>query len=149
MKRLILCCDGTWNKADQEENGVPCPTNVVKIGYRVAMRDGAIPQIVYYDQGVGSGNILDRYTGGAFGEGLKITSTTPTVFVANYEPGDELFSSASAAVRSRRAASAAWCVNAACSGANSSSTIATPSPCTARTPPHRPSRHKVQEGLFR
>jgi len=29
MKRLILCCDGTWNSADQENDGVPCPTNVV------------------------------------------------------------------------------------------------------------------------
>ena len=39
MKRLILCCDGTWNSADQERNGTPCPTNVVKLGYRVAKRD--------------------------------------------------------------------------------------------------------------
>ena len=92
MKRLILCCDGTWNKADQEDNGVPCPTNVVKLGYRVAKRDGAIPQIVYYDQGVGSGNILDRYTGGAFGEGLEDNIHDAYRFlVANYEPGDELF----------------------------------------------------------
>ena len=92
MKRLILCCDGTWNKADQEDNGVPCPTNVVKIGYRVAKRDGTTPQIVYYDQGVGSGNILDRYTGGAFGEGLEDNIHDAYRFlIANYEPGDELF----------------------------------------------------------
>ena len=92
MKRLILCCDGTWNKADQEDNGVPCPTNVVKIGYRVSKRDGAIPQVVYYDQGVGSGNILDRYTGGAFGDGLEDNIHDAYRFlVANYESGDELF----------------------------------------------------------
>ena len=36
MKKIVLCCDGTWNSADQESNGVPCPTNVVKLGYRVA-----------------------------------------------------------------------------------------------------------------
>lgn len=30
MKRLVLCCDGTWNGADQERDGAPCPTNVVK-----------------------------------------------------------------------------------------------------------------------
>ena len=91
MKRLILCCDGTWNKADQEDNGVPCPTNVVRISCRIAKRDGDIPQIIYYDQGVGSGNILDRYSGGAFGQGLEDNIHDAYRFlVANYEPGDEL-----------------------------------------------------------
>jgi len=74
MKRLILCCDGTWNSADQEVNDVPCPTNVVKIAYRIAKRDGAIPQIIFYDQGVGTGNLVDRVSGGAFGEGFIITT---------------------------------------------------------------------------
>ena len=92
MKRLILCCDGTWNQADQESNGIPCPTNVVKIGYRIAKRDGTILQILYYDQGVGTGNVLDRYSGGAFGEGLEDNIHDAYRFlVANYEPKDELF----------------------------------------------------------
>lgn len=92
MKRLILCCDGTWNTADQEENGEPCPTNVVKISYRIAKRDGDIPQIIYYDQGVGSGNILDRASGGALGAGLEANIHDAYRFlVANYEPGDELY----------------------------------------------------------
>ena len=92
MKRLILCCDGTWNKADQESNGVPCPTNVVRISCRIAKRDGGIPQIIYYDQGVGSGNVLDRFSGGAFGEGLEDNINDAYRFlVANYEFGDELF----------------------------------------------------------
>jgi len=46
MKRRVVCCDGTWNSADQERNGVPSPTNVVKIAYRVAKRDGATPQVI-------------------------------------------------------------------------------------------------------
>lgn len=92
MKRLILCCDGTWNRADQEHDGAPCPTNVVKIAYRIAKRAGAIPQIIYYDQGVGTGNVLDRYSGGALGEGLEDNIHDAYRFlVANYEPGDELF----------------------------------------------------------
>lgn len=92
MKRLILCCDGTWNSADQEKNGAPCPTNVVKLGYRVAKRDGGIPQLIYYDQGVGTGNTLDRMTGGAFGDGLEENIHDAYRFlVANYEPGDELY----------------------------------------------------------
>ena len=92
MKRLILCCDGTWNSADQERNAVPCPTNVVKLGYRVAKRDGDIAQLIYYDQGVGTGNTLDRLSGGAFGEGLEANIHDAYRFlVANYEPGDELY----------------------------------------------------------
>ena len=34
MKRLIVCCDGTWNRADQRS-----PTNVVKLKAAVAKRD--------------------------------------------------------------------------------------------------------------
>lgn len=92
MKRLILCCDGTWNSADQESNHTLCPTNVVKIAYRIAKRDGDIPQIIFYHQGVGTGNVLDRYSGGAFGEGLEDNIHDAYRFlIANYEPGDELY----------------------------------------------------------
>ena len=92
MKRLILCCDGTWNKADQEDHGEPCPSNVVKIAYRVAKREGDTLQIIYYDQGVGTGNSVDKATGGAFGEGLEANIHDAYRFlVANYEVGDEIF----------------------------------------------------------
>lgn len=94
MKRLILCCDGTWNSADQAHDGVPCPTNVVKLGFRVAKRCKAdnVPQIVHYDEGVGTGNSLDRLSGGALGRGLEENIHEAYRFlVANYEPGDELF----------------------------------------------------------
>jgi uncharacterized protein (DUF2235 family) len=93
MKRIVLCCDGTWNKADQESNGVPCPTNVVKLGYRIAKRDAkGTAQILYYDQGVGTGNPVDRFSGGAFGDGLEDNIHDAYRFlVANYEEGDELY----------------------------------------------------------
>jgi len=92
MKRLALCCDGTWSRADQERHGRPCPTNVVKIAYRIAKRDGATPQIVYYDQGVGTGGGLDRLTVGAFGDGLEGNIHDAYRFlVANYETGDEIY----------------------------------------------------------
>ncbi|HEX6266363.1 MAG TPA: DUF2235 domain-containing protein [Burkholderiales bacterium] len=93
MKRLVLCCDGTWNRADQEHDGAPCPTNVVKLAYRVAKRDPAgTPQIIFYEQGVGTGNALDRFSGGAFGDGLEDNILDVYRFlVGNYEPGDEIF----------------------------------------------------------
>jgi uncharacterized protein (DUF2235 family) len=92
MKRLILCCDGTWNSADQASNGVPCPTNVVGTAFRVAKRGGEILQIVYYDQGVGTGNLIDRLSGGAFGQGLSDNIYDAYRFlIANCESGDEIF----------------------------------------------------------
>lgn len=93
MKRVVICCDGTWNTADQENEGAPCPTNVVKLAYRVAKRgrDG-VSQVIYYDQGVGTGNAIDRYTGGAFGDGLEENIHDAYRFlVANYEPNDEVY----------------------------------------------------------
>ena len=92
MKRLIICCDGTWNSADQRQGTTPCPTNVVNVAFRTANRDGATLQLTYYDQGVGTGNILDRLTGGAFGSGLEDNMHDAYRFLmANYELGDELF----------------------------------------------------------
>ncbi|HXM82513.1 MAG TPA: DUF2235 domain-containing protein [Burkholderiales bacterium] len=92
MKRLVLCCDGTWNSADQERDGVPCPTNVVKIAYRIAKRDAAALQVIYYDQGVGTGNFFDRLTGGAFGDGVEANIYDVYRFlIGNYERGDEIY----------------------------------------------------------
>jgi uncharacterized protein (DUF2235 family) len=93
MKRIVICCDGTWNRADQvRKDGKPCVTNVVKIAVRIAKRDGDTLQIVYYDQGVGTGNPLDKLSGGAFGEGLEDNIHDAYRFlVANYELGDEIY----------------------------------------------------------
>src|SRR5919112_1185335 len=92
MKRLILCCDGTWNTADQQKDGEACPSNVVRLAYRIAKRDGDIPQITFYDQGVGTGNWVDRLSGGAFGNGLEDNIHDAYRFlVGNYESGDEIY----------------------------------------------------------
>src|SRR2546422_1088211 len=64
MKRLIVCCDGTWNWPDQKGG----PTNVVKTVRAILPSDSrGVPQVVSYDVGVGTGNILDRVAGGMFG----------------------------------------------------------------------------------
>lgn len=93
MKRIVLCCDGTWNRADQEHRGKPCPTNVVKVAYRIAKRsEDGTQQVIYYDQGVGTGNLVDRAVGGAFGEGLEANMNDAFRFlIGNYEEGDELY----------------------------------------------------------
>lgn len=93
-KKLVICCDGTWNTADQvtPKTGAPCVTNVIKLAVRVAKDDGTIPQVIYYDQGVGTGDILDKVVGGMAGEGLDANINDAYRFlIANYEPGDELY----------------------------------------------------------
>lgn len=87
MKRLVFCFDGSWNRLDAD-----CPTNVVLIAesVRPTARDST-PQIVYYDEGVGTGR-WDRFRGAIFGVGLLTNLVEAYRFlIFNYEPGDEIF----------------------------------------------------------
>ncbi len=91
MKRLVVCCDGTWNKPDNQTI-----TNVEKIARTVQSDSGATggsSQFVYYVSGVGAGSYAaDRILGGAFGFGLFHNVIACYRFLAqNYEPGDEIF----------------------------------------------------------
>lgn len=91
MKRLVICCDGTWNTPDQAKEGHPCPTNVTKLALGVAESDGNVAQRLYYHRGVGSYG-RPRIRGGAFGVGLSRDVRRAYRFIVdNYEPGDELF----------------------------------------------------------
>ena len=87
-RRLIVCSDGTWKTAE-----VKCPTNVVKMARAIVPVDPRnVPQIVFYDPGVGTGTVLDRFTGGAFGRGLSNNVKDAYRFlVHNHSPGDQLF----------------------------------------------------------
>ena len=86
-KRLVVCCDGTWNFPDQQ-----CPTNVTKVALAVAPADSTgTEQRTFYHRGVGS-NRWERIRGGAFGFGLsRDVCDTYRFLVQNYQPGDELF----------------------------------------------------------
>ncbi|MET0929184.1 MAG: DUF2235 domain-containing protein [Aeromicrobium sp.] len=91
MKRLVVCCDGTWNKPDS-----PSITNVEKIARTVQSDPRAtrgVHQFVYYVGGVGTGGYkADDLLGGAFGFGLFRNVIACYRFLAqNYEPGDEIF----------------------------------------------------------
>lgn len=91
-KRLVLCCDGTWNTPDQVSKGRPCPTNVTKLALAVAdtAEDGT-KQCLFYHRGVGTSR-WDRLIGGAFGFGLsRNVKDTYRFIVETFEPGDELF----------------------------------------------------------
>ena len=92
MKRIVICCDGTWNRPDQVHDGAVCASNVTKIARCIPPVDSSgIQQLVFYDKGVGTGK-FDRLCGGAFGWGLKRKIFDAYSFlVVNYTPGDELF----------------------------------------------------------
>jgi uncharacterized protein (DUF2235 family) len=92
MRRLVVCCDGTWNRPDQLSGGVAAPTNVAKIALAVAERDPAgVDQLLYYEPGVGTRR-FERIRGGAFGFGLSRNVRDCYRFIVeNYRPGDELF----------------------------------------------------------
>jgi uncharacterized protein (DUF2235 family) len=91
-KRLVICCDGTWNTPDQKTDGKPTPTNVAKVALALAPTDlGGREQRLYYHRGVGTTR-KERLRGGAFGAGLfRDVCDTYRFVVQNYEPGDELF----------------------------------------------------------
>jgi uncharacterized protein (DUF2235 family) len=92
VKRLVICCDGTWNKPDQAAGDRPCPTNVTKLARAVADRDGdGTEQRLLYHIGVGN-RPGERLSGGAFGVGLsRDVKDAYRWIVENYDPGDELF----------------------------------------------------------
>lgn len=87
-KRLVICFDGTWNTPDKSAN----VTNVVKLLRAVAVQDGDISQISFYDRGVGTGGPLDSIAGGASGKGLTRNMVDGYRFLANnYAEGDEIY----------------------------------------------------------
>ncbi|MBL1077862.1 DUF2235 domain-containing protein [Nocardia sp. 2] len=93
MKRLVVCCDGTWKA--ESSNTV---SNIVKIAQTVCLtgsdRDGnTVGQRVYYISGPGArGFTTDRLLGGAFGLGLEANlSSAYWQLALNWEPGDEIY----------------------------------------------------------
>jgi uncharacterized protein (DUF2235 family) len=98
MKRLVICCDGTWQSLQKTAN----PTNIFKIAQAIkpVSQSGSqeIEQVVYYDHGVGSGDLTgqvdlgERISGGAFGKGIDHKIQDAYFFLCeNYVPGDEIY----------------------------------------------------------
>jgi Uncharacterized alpha/beta hydrolase domain (DUF2235) len=91
-KRLVICCDGTWNAPDSAH-----VTNIEKIARTISTAviegDPPVQQLVLYLHGVGSsGYLADRLLGGAFGYGLFDNIRAAYRFLAlNYDEDDEIF----------------------------------------------------------
>ncbi|MEW6495923.1 MAG: DUF2235 domain-containing protein [Cyanobacteriota bacterium] len=86
MKRLIVCCDGTWQQLTS-----PYPSNVVKLAQAVKpLASDGIPQIVFYDEGIGTES--HKLLGGATGLGIDQSIKHAYRFLSlNYVPGDEIY----------------------------------------------------------
>jgi uncharacterized protein (DUF2235 family) len=87
-RRLVVCCDGTWKAAEAK-----APTNIVFISRSVLPvgRDD-VSQPVFYDPGVGTGTLVDRISGGAFGRGLSDNiKDAYRWLIYNYSAGDQIY----------------------------------------------------------
>jgi uncharacterized protein (DUF2235 family) len=83
-KRLIVCCDGTWQKTDSLY-----PTNVAKLIQAIPVSS---ENMVFYGEGVGTGDLADRILGGALGWGLDKNIQDAYRFLSsNYSPNDQIY----------------------------------------------------------
>ncbi|KAF4539637.1 Cysteine synthase a [Lasiodiplodia theobromae] len=81
-KRLIVCCDGTWQASDKTY-GIT-PSNIAKLSRMIDREDRdpeddrVIPQVVYYQSGVGTGTAGPLAVGyeGSVGAGLSENVST-------------------------------------------------------------------------
>lgn len=98
-KRIVICCDGTWQSATSLDPTKGKASNVTRL-CRVLAKAGTDSknkvwqQVVYYDAGVGTGDITDfeQKRQGGLGIGLVENIIEAYNFIANnYSPGDELF----------------------------------------------------------
>lgn len=94
MRNLVICCDGTWNTPEQMDQGVPVPTNVVRLYNCLADRTPeGLEQLRYYHPGVGTdGGWVQRLKEGGIGEGLARNIQSAYRWLAsNWKPGDRVY----------------------------------------------------------
>jgi uncharacterized protein (DUF2235 family) len=86
MKRLVICCDGTWQQLVS-----PYPSNVVKLAQSVKpLASGKVPQIVFYDEGIGTDS--HKLLGAVTGLGIDRNIEDAYRFLSlNYVAGDEIY----------------------------------------------------------
>ena len=78
-RRLIVCCDGTWNSPSEERE-----TNVVDLVRAIrpvgTAGDARIDQMVHYHLGVGTGNLVDESSAAASVSDCRAASKPATAF---------------------------------------------------------------------
>jgi uncharacterized protein (DUF2235 family) len=92
MANLIICCDGTWNNPEQEDNGIPAPTNVYKLSNAIASLDAnGEKQRIFYHPGLGGedSGIKDAIADGALGVSIKRHISGAYAWVAEHYSKDD------------------------------------------------------------
>jgi uncharacterized protein (DUF2235 family) len=88
-KRIVVACDGTWKDSDGEYQ---VPSNVTRICRCIKQeardpKTGAvIPQIIYYQSGVGTeSTIYNKIVGGSTGQGMLSINLRSGLPITNVE----------------------------------------------------------------
>ncbi|RPB08456.1 hypothetical protein P167DRAFT_539259 [Morchella conica CCBAS932] len=91
-KRIVICCDGTWQRSDGAEKAPPSNVTRLSRAIKSYSKHDKVQQIVYYMRGVGTSGKLDKVLGGGTGVGLDDNIRTVYGFLAhNYHKHDEIF----------------------------------------------------------
>ncbi|KAF3928761.1 hypothetical protein ABW21_db0201310 [Orbilia brochopaga] len=96
-KRVIICCDGTWQSSDKGVANIP--SNISRLVKAIAPKKAEeggheTQQVVYYQSGVGSTSwgTIGNVAAGAVGAGLDDNVLEAYYFLCNnVEPDDEIF----------------------------------------------------------
>ncbi|KXJ86061.1 hypothetical protein Micbo1qcDRAFT_219905 [Microdochium bolleyi] len=98
-KRLIICCDGTWQSSVTIKKNVP--SNVTRLARSIAREgvdkddaDTVWEQVVYYDAGIGTGEISksEQNRQGGIGSGFVSNVIEAYNFlVLNWREGDKVY----------------------------------------------------------
>ncbi|KAK3387776.1 hypothetical protein B0H63DRAFT_500855 [Podospora didyma] len=89
-KRLVICCDGTWNNANDSTSAL---TNVSRLSGAVAHKCcSGMSQVVYYHPSAGTETSkVASVLGGMLGTGVAQDIVESYRFICdNYNPGDEI-----------------------------------------------------------
>ncbi|KAL1622783.1 hypothetical protein SLS54_004803 [Diplodia seriata] len=95
-KRLILCCDGSWQVSDRHRDNASALSNIGKLSRMIHPESEGkhpIPQVVYYQSGVGTTTHgpLDIALSGGLGFGLEDNVLSAYHYLStNYHPADHL-----------------------------------------------------------
>ncbi|CAG8264261.1 unnamed protein product [Penicillium salamii] len=94
-KRIIICCDGTWQSAVSGKRNVPSNvTRLCRAMNSIGTDDDGNEwqQLVWYDSGIGTTSLaLGEKIQGAIGQGLEGNIVEAYNFcVLNYNPGDQI-----------------------------------------------------------
>ena len=96
-KRIVICCDGTWQSSVSGLKNIP--SNVTRLARSIARsgkdKDGKVwQQIVYYDAGIGTGDLGQAEANRQGGTGIGFVGNVIEAYnfiVLNYNLGDEIF----------------------------------------------------------